>query len=59
MDITIKLETLPTEGMRFLQIQNPDGMSSNDFIFFVTQDDLNDAFSASSRQPANGAAFLK
>lgn len=37
-DIAIKLETLPPAGMHFLQIQNPDGMFSNDFIFHVTQE---------------------
>ena len=40
MDIIIKLETLPSVGMHFLQIQNPDGMFSNDFIFHVTQENM-------------------
>ena len=38
MDITVELETLPVEGMHFLQIQNPDGMFSNDFIFHVARE---------------------
>ena len=37
VDIIVKLETLPPVGMHFLQIQNPDGMFSNDFIFHVTK----------------------
>ena len=34
--IFIKLETLPSAGMHFLQIQNPNGLFSNDFIFHVS-----------------------
>ena len=37
--VFIELETLPSEGMHFLQLQNPDGMFSNDFIFHVTKDE--------------------
>ncbi|MBN00388.1 MAG: hypothetical protein CMJ77_14810 [Planctomycetaceae bacterium] len=37
--VFIELETLPNEGMHFLQLQNPDGMFSNDFIFHVTKDE--------------------
>ncbi|MDE0084662.1 MAG: hypothetical protein OXU23_03050 [Candidatus Poribacteria bacterium] len=37
-DITVKLEKLPEVGMHLLQIQNPDGMFSNDFIFHVTEE---------------------
>ena len=40
MDIIVKLETLPRVGMHFLQIQNPDGMFSNDFIFYVTEEKM-------------------
>ncbi len=36
-DITVKLEKMPEVGMHLLQIQNPDGMISNDFIFHVTE----------------------
>ena len=32
MDVIVELETLPPEGMHFLQIQNPDGMFSNDLF---------------------------
>lgn len=44
--IQIQLATLPKEGMHLLQVQNPDGLLSNDFIFHVTAnaeaaDDLN------------------
>ncbi len=31
--ISIELETLPAPGMHFLQVQNPGGLFSNDFIF--------------------------
>jgi len=31
--IQVQLATLPPPGMHFLQIQNPDGLFSNDFIF--------------------------
>lgn len=37
VDVTVALETLPAAGMHFLQIQNPDGMFSNDLIFHVAQ----------------------
>lgn len=40
MDVIIKLETLSPVGMHFLQIQNPDGMFSNDFIFHVTAEKM-------------------
>ena len=40
LDIIIKPETLPSVGMHFLQIQNPAGMFSNDFIFHVTQEKM-------------------
>lgn len=33
--IAITLKKLPDSGIHFLQVQNPDGMFSNDFIFFV------------------------
>jgi hypothetical protein len=59
MDITVELETLPVEGMHFLQIQNPDGMFSNDFIFHVTCEKTDDASSAKSQKPTNDTDFLK
>lgn len=34
-EITISLTSLPSQGMHMLQLQNPDGMFSNDFIFRV------------------------
>ena len=37
--VTIELEALPPEGLHFLQLQNPDGMFSNDFIFHVAKDE--------------------
>ena len=33
--VTITLAELPTKGMHLLQVQNPGGLFSNDFIFFV------------------------
>lgn len=36
--VTVALATLPTVGMHFLQVQNPEGLFSNDFIFQVTRD---------------------
>ena len=32
-DITVTLDALPTAGMHLLQLQNPGGLFSNDFIF--------------------------
>ncbi|MGI9517700.1 MAG: ankyrin repeat domain-containing protein [Pirellulaceae bacterium] len=34
----IELNTLPATGIHFLQLQNPNGLFSNDFIFHVTED---------------------
>ena len=34
--VLIELETLPSPGMHMLQVQNQNGMFSNDFIFHVT-----------------------
>ena len=59
MDITVELETLPPEGMHFLQIQNPEGMFSNDFIFHVTHAKTDDVSSTSSQKPTNDTDFLK
>ncbi|MFP6694769.1 MAG: ankyrin repeat domain-containing protein [Pirellulales bacterium] len=36
--VVVELGALPSVGMHFLQIQNPDGLFSNDFIFHVTED---------------------
>ncbi|RLT08348.1 MAG: hypothetical protein DWI24_11050, partial [Planctomycetota bacterium] len=35
--IEISLQNLPPTGLHFLQVQNPDGLFSNDFLFHVTQ----------------------
>lgn len=37
--VNIQLQSLPTIGMHFLQVQSPGGMFSNDFIFHVTSDE--------------------
>ncbi|MCX6368191.1 MAG: ankyrin repeat domain-containing protein [Armatimonadetes bacterium] len=36
--VTVALATLPPAGMHFLQLQNPGGLFSNDFIFHVADD---------------------
>ncbi len=36
--VTVELATLPAIGTHFLQVQNPDGLFSNDFIFHVAED---------------------
>ncbi len=36
--LEITLENVPAIGMHLLQVQNPDGLFSNDFIFHVTED---------------------
>jgi hypothetical protein len=36
--VIVSLSTLPSDGMHLLQIQNSDGLFSNDFIFHVTKD---------------------
>jgi YVTN family beta-propeller protein len=37
--IVIKLESLPAVGMHLLQVQNQDGLFSNDFIFHVAENE--------------------
>ena len=37
--ISISLQRLPPVGMHLLQLQNPDGLFSNDFIFHVAKDE--------------------
>jgi len=36
--VVIELKDLPSTGMHFLQVQNPGGLFSNDFIFHVSND---------------------
>jgi YVTN family beta-propeller protein len=36
--VVIELSSLPPEGVHLLQVQNPDGLFSNDFIFHVAND---------------------
>jgi len=36
---TIELQTLPEPGIHFLQVQNPSGLFSNDFIFYTGQNE--------------------
>jgi YVTN family beta-propeller protein len=35
--LTVELADPPSVGMHLLQVQNPDGLASNDFLFFVSQ----------------------
>lgn len=35
--LTVDLDEPPSEGMHLLQLQNPDGLASNDMLFFVSQ----------------------
>ena len=37
--VEIELEKLPEAGIHFLQVQNEDGLFSNDFIFHVAEDE--------------------
>lgn len=37
--IAVTLDTLPSPGMHFLQVQNRDGLFSNDFIFHVAENE--------------------
>ncbi len=37
--VVIELASLPSIGMHLLQLQNPNGLFSNDFIFHVTEDE--------------------
>ena len=36
--IEVQLETVPSPGMHFLQVQNPEGLFSNDYIFLTEGD---------------------
>lgn len=63
--LAIELTELPSPGMHFLQLQNPDGLFSNDFIFHVVpsaavvaefQRQLDRAHEDSRTELANAAA---
>jgi len=59
LDFTVKLEKLPEVGMHLLQIQNPDGMFSNDFIFHVAEEKKGDDAKVNSRKSKKSVEFLK
>lgn len=40
--VKVQLAASPTNGMHLLQVQNPDGLVSNDFIFHVSEETLAD-----------------
>lgn len=48
--VEIGLDSLPSAGMHFLQVQNPGGLFSNDFIFHVVE---NEESAAALRNDAN------
>ena len=49
--VVVELAETPADGMHLLQVQNPDGLASNDFLFFVG-DDADPAFDARGRSLA-------
>jgi hypothetical protein len=55
-EIRINLAALPSVGMHLLQLQNPNGLFSNDFIFHVTADS---AAAADFRQSLESAHLDK
>lgn len=52
--LTVELAEPPAAGMHLLQLQNPDGLASNDFLFFVRQQGEDD-----DKAPESLAALLK
>ena len=50
--ISIELETLPDPGMHFLQVQNPSGFFSNDFIFHTGRDEAEPREARSMNDPS-------
>jgi len=49
--VVVELATAPAPGMHLLQVQNPDGLASNDFLFFV-DDGADPAFDPRGRSLA-------
>ena len=49
--VMIKLDTIPPAGMHFLQVQNPDGLFSNDFIFHVSSGENESVAAKDSEDP--------
>ena len=47
--LEIALDKLPKKGLNFLQLQNPGGMFSNDFIFYV--ETFEEAIARSKKEP--------
>lgn len=50
--VTIELAEVPPPGMHMIQLQNPDGLFSNDFIFHVVADDKKQNFLQSALEGA-------
>ncbi|MCH2064286.1 MAG: ankyrin repeat domain-containing protein [Roseibacillus sp.] len=49
---TIELQTLPEPGIHFLQVQNPSGLFSNDFIFYTGKNEEEARNARSSADPS-------
>ena len=65
--VVIQLTTLPVPGLHLLQVQNPDGLFSNEFIFHVVDNKtasdtlarhLDDARGVNEQDPKSGAVPL-
>ena len=55
--VEIELVELPPTGIHFLQVQNPDSLFSNDFIFHVAEDEEDvRAFAERAEEPRPPAA---
>ena len=50
--LTIELKSLPEPGIHFLQVQNPGGLFSNDFIFYTGRDEQHARSIRSSVDPS-------
>ena len=55
---TIELKTLPETGIHFLQVQNPSGLFSNDFIFYTGKNEEQARNVRSSVDPSGMRADL-
>ena len=56
--VSIELETLPKPGIHFLQVQNPGGLFSNDFIFYTGKNEEQARNVRSSADPSGMRADL-
>ena len=56
--VTIKLNSLPSVGMHFLQVQNKDGLFSNDFIFHAVENEKDVVELQFKLDPSRGRRLL-